>query len=149
MFLLKAIIFILVALAILTVIEMYLRKVFKIGKRDKNRQKYVNDIHKWGEITLIVGFIISYFFVINLKVEWSYLWIAFFFTVLQLFRALMEWKYPIQRGEYIIHLFGASVLVMFILIASYTDWLNRLIEFYCRSINCSIHVCISFAVVFV
>jgi len=129
MFLFKSIILILIVLAIVIVMEMGLRKVFNIEKRDKNRPKYVNDMHKWGEIALIVGFVISYIVVINLEVEWSYLWIAFFFTVLQLFRAFMEWKYPVQRGQYIIHLFAAVVLVVFILIAQYTDWLNRLLGF--------------------
>lgn len=108
---------------------MGLRKVFNIEKRDKTRPKYVNDMHKWGEIVLIVGFVLSYFVVINLEVDWSYLWIAFFFTVLQLFRAFMEWKYPIQRGQYILHLYAAVVLVVFILIAQYTDWLNSFLGF--------------------
>lgn len=129
MFMLKVIIFFLVILALLTVMEIGLRKVFNIGKRDKNRPKYVNNIHKWGEIILLVGFILSYFFVINLKVEWNYLWIALYFTVLQLFRTFMEWKYPIQPREYIIHLFGAVVLLIFILIATYTDWLHVLFKF--------------------
>ncbi|MDI2585625.1 DUF4181 domain-containing protein [Psychrobacillus sp. NEAU-3TGS] len=120
---------ILVVVAVMTVMEMVLRKVFNIGKREKNRPRYVNNMHKWGEIALIVLFVISYIMVINLDLEWSYLWIAFFFAILQLFRAFMEWKYPIQRGEYIIHLFGAVVLVIFILLVSYTDWLNRFLGF--------------------
>lgn len=128
-FLFKAIMLILVVVAIMTVMEIVLRKVFNVSKREKNRPRYVNNTHKWGEISLIVLFVISYIVVINLEVGWSYLWIAFFFTILQLFRAFMEWKYPIQRGQYIIHLFGAFVLLVFILIASYTDWLNHLFGF--------------------
>jgi len=129
MFLFKSIIFILIVLAIMTVIEMGLRKVFNIEKRDKNRLKYVNDNHKWGEIALIVGFVLSYFVVLSLEVEWSYLWITFFMTALQLFRAFMEWKYPVQRGQYIIHIFAAVVLIAFILVVLYTDWLNWLFGF--------------------
>lgn len=118
-----------IVLAIIIVIEIGLRKVFNIEKRDKNRPKYVNNIHKWGEISLIVGFVLSYLFILNLEVDLGYLWIAFFFTVLQLFRTFMEWKYPIQRGQYILHLFATVVLVVFILIAQYTDWLNHLLGF--------------------
>ncbi|WP_342599209.1 DUF4181 domain-containing protein [Psychrobacillus sp. FSL H8-0483] len=131
MFLFKSIIFILIVLAIMTVIEMGLRKVFNIEKRDKNRPKYVNEFHKRGEIGLIVVFILSYLFVqiYYSEAQWSHLWIAFFFTVLQLFRACMEWKYPIRPREYIIHLFAAVVLIAFIFIALYTDWLNQLFGF--------------------
>ncbi|MEK4487393.1 DUF4181 domain-containing protein [Psychrobacillus sp. FSL H8-0484] len=131
MFLLKAIVFILIVIAIITVFEIGLRKFFHIGKRDKTKQRYVNEFHKRGEIGLIVVFVLSYIFVLNnySEAQWSYLWSAFFFTALQLFRAYMEWKYPIRPREYIIHLFAAVVIVAFILISLYTDWLNWLFGF--------------------
>ena len=131
MFILKLIIVVVIIIAIMTVIEMGLRKVFKIGKRDKTRPRYVNKVHKWGEIGIISAFILSYFIVLSyfLEAYWMNLWVAYFILVIQLFRTFMEWKYQAQQREYIIHLFAACVISLFIVVASYTDWLERLFGF--------------------
>ena len=128
MFFLRFIALCLIAVLIMTAIEKGLRKAFKIGKRDKKRPKYLNNIHKWGEIALLIAFVISFLSLGNLFTESNlmYVWIIFFFMLQGLFRAFMEWKFAVQQREYIIHLFGVFAFLVIIAIALNTNWLERI-----------------------
>ena len=118
----KGVVFILIALVIFIVGEKWLRKKFNIGKRDKIRPRFVNNIHMWGELVLYVAFVASMFFVtVELSEEqWMSSVMAFFLSI-ELFRVLMECIYQKEQCEYIIHLFAALVLLLFVLVAVYTN----------------------------
>jgi len=128
MFFWKLVIVVLIVIAIMTFIEMGLRKVLKIGKRDKTRPRYLNKVHKWGEIGLLIAFFFSYFVVINYYFEEEFmpLWIVYFFLVMQIFRTIMEWIYAREQKEYIFQLLAAIFLLVFILFATYTNWIDKL-----------------------
>lgn len=131
MFLVKFITVLVIIGLILTAIEMSIRKVFKIGKRDRKRPRYINKFHRWGEITLLITMVISYSLFINQFPEsrWIQVWIILFFMIIELFRAGMEWKFATQQREYIIHLFFSLVLLVFTIIAYKTMWLERIFGF--------------------
>ena len=131
MFFWKLVIVVLIVIAIMTVIEMGLRKVLKIGKRDKTRPRYLNKVHKWGEIGLLIAFFFSYFVVINYYFEEEFmpLWIVYFFLVMQIFRTIMEWIYAREQKEYIFQFLAVIFLLAFLLIETYTDWINKLFGF--------------------
>ena len=128
MFFWKLVIVVLIVIAIMMFIEMGLRKVLKIGKRDKTRPRYLNKVHKWGEIGLLIAFFFSYFVVINYYFEEEFmpLWIVYFFLVMQIFRTIMEWIYAREQKEYIFQLLAAIFLLVFILFATYTNWIDKL-----------------------
>ncbi len=115
----------------MTAIEMGIRKVFKIDKRDKKRSRYMNKFHRWGEIILLVVMVISYSLFSSQFPEskWLQVWIILFFLILELFRAGMEWKFAAQKREYIIHLFFCLVLLVFAIIAFKTMWLEQIFGF--------------------
>jgi uncharacterized membrane protein len=131
LFLVKLIIVVLIVFAIMTIIEIGLRKVLKIGKRDKTRPRYLNNVHKWGEIGLLIAFFFSYFVIINyyMESEWRPLWIVYFFLVMQIFRTIMEWLYAREQREYIFQLLGVFFLLAFIMLGTYTDWIDKLFGF--------------------
>ncbi|WP_075619379.1 DUF4181 domain-containing protein [Paenisporosarcina indica] len=131
MFLVKFIIVLVIVGLIMTAIEMGIRKVFKIDKRDKKRSRYMNKFHRWGEIILLVVMVISYSLFSSQFPEskWLQVWIILFFLILELFRAGMEWKFAAQKREYIIHLFFCLVLLVFAIIAFKTMWLEQIFGF--------------------
>ncbi|MGB2991999.1 MAG: DUF4181 domain-containing protein [Paenisporosarcina sp.] len=131
MFFIKGIVFILIVVGIFVTGEKVLRKKFDISKRDKNRPRYVNKVHMWGENLILIAFIASMFFVTVefSETRWIGLGVAFFFLLIEFFRALMEWIYQKEQREYIIHLFAALIIIIFVLVAAYTNWLDLLLGF--------------------
>ena len=127
----KFILFI-VAIAILFYLaEKGLRKLLNIEKPAKNRPRFINKVHQYGEFILIGAFIVSHFYIIEhfLETRWWPLTGIFFFIVIFLFRAIMEWIYQPQQREYIIHLFGVLFLAIFIVTNLTTNWMDRLFNF--------------------
>ena len=131
MFFIKGIVFILIIVMIFVAGEKVLRKKFNIGKRDKNRPCYVNKVQMWGETILIIAYIASMFFVANdlSETRWIGLGVASLFLIIELFRALIEWIYRKEQREYIIHLYASLIIIIFVLIAAFTNWLDLLIGF--------------------
>jgi hypothetical protein len=131
MFFIKAIVFILIIVMIFVAGEKVLRRKFNIDKRDKNRPRFVNKVQMWGEWILIIAYIASMFFVANelSETRWIGLGVAFLFLIIELFRALMEWIYQREQREYIIHLYASLIIIIFVLVAAYTNWLDLLIGF--------------------
>ena len=111
--------------------ETGLRKILNIEKPAKNRPRFINKFHQYGEIVLIGTFIVSYFYIIEHFMEtnwWPFLG-PFFIMVVFIFRAIMEWIYQRQQREYIIHLFGVFFLAIFIVTNLTTNWIERLFNF--------------------
>jgi hypothetical protein len=131
MFFIKAIVFILIIVMIFVAGEKVLRRKFNIDKRDKNQPRFVNKVQMWGEWILIIAYIASMFFVANeiSETRWIGLGVAFLFLIIELFRALMEWIYQREQREYIIHLYASLIIIIFVLVAAYTNWLDLLIGF--------------------
>ena len=131
MFFIKGIVFILIIVMIFVAGEKVLRKKFNIGKRDKNRPRYVNKVQMCGETILIIAYIASMFFVANelSETRWIGLGVAFLFLIIELFRALIEWIYQKEQREYIIHLYASLIIIIFVLIVAFTNWLDLLIRF--------------------
>lgn len=127
----KATVFILIILMIFVAGEKVLRRKFNIDKRDKNRPRFVNKVHMWGEIILIIAYIASmFYFVAELsETRWIGIGVAFLFLISELLRALIEWIYQKEQREYIIHLYASLIIIIFVLIAAYTNWLDLLIGF--------------------
>ena len=98
-----------------------MRKVFKIGKRDKTRPLYITNVHMWGEIVLYIAFKAGLFFVTTelSETKWMSLVMTSFFFSIGLFCALMEWIYQKEQREYIIHLLTALVLLLFVVSGLY------------------------------
>ena len=128
MFFMKFVIVITMAFVVFTILELVVRKVFQIRKPAKNRPRYINKFHMWGESVLFSAFILSYFFVIvqYLDESWIPLWVPIFVMVIQLFRAFVEWEYQPQHREYIIHLLAVFSIMIFVFLAETTDWIEQL-----------------------
>lgn len=130
MFMVKLVLVVLVLIVIMTALEMGIRRVFKIGKRDKKRPRYINKLHSRGEITLLVTMIVSFGIFSSQFPEskWVSVWFIIFFIILELFRVVVEWKYAGEKREYILHIFWALSLMAFLFIAMNTNWLQRLLD---------------------
>lgn len=125
----KAIVFLLIIVMVFVLGEKMLRNLFNIGKRDKNRPRFINKVHMWGEIIIISLFTVSFFYIyIELfDTRWTGLIVPFLFLIIELFRTLMEWMYQREKREYIIHLFAVSTISTFVVVAAFTNWIDLLL----------------------
>lgn len=90
--------------------ERLLRKKLNINKSTWSIYVPVNTVHKWSERIIIIGFLISIWFVENtLPLTLT------FFTIFNSMRAFMEWKYEREKREYLLTLFSSINLVVFLL----------------------------------
>lgn len=93
---------------------------------DPRRIRYVNDTHKWVEISLVVlGVIVFVLFLFNLNLVWLSLFIAIS-IVGKIFRAIFEYKYEREEKEYIITLVDLGIWSVFF---------GTLLVYYINTIN--------------
>lgn len=127
----KFILFLSVIMILFFLAETGLRKLLNIEKPAKDRPRFINKFHQYGEFVLIGAFIVSHFYIIEhfMETSWWPFSGPFLFMVLFLFRAIMEWIYQPQQREYIIHLFGVLFLAIFIVTNLTSNWMDRLFSF--------------------
>ena len=127
----KFILFIVSIALLFFLAEKGLRKLLNIEKPAKDRPRFINKFHKYGEFVLIGAFIVSHFYIIEhfMETSWWPFTGPFLFMVIFLFRAIMEWIYQPQQREYIIHLLWILFLAVFIVTNLTTNWMDRLFNF--------------------
>lgn len=80
---------------------------------DPRRIRYVNDTHKWVEISLVVlGVIVFVLFLFNLNL----VWLSLFVTISifgKISRAIFEYKYEREEKEFIITLVDLGIWSVF------------------------------------
>ncbi|WP_321141618.1 DUF4181 domain-containing protein [Bacillus gaemokensis] len=107
-------------IAILFLLENLLRKKLHIPRKNSFIYKPVNDLHKWGEISIFTIYLITSFILI---VKFDYINIGYlifaFLVVLNVFRTVMEWKYDKESKEYVISFLGAICLTISFSVAIY------------------------------
>lgn len=94
--------------------ERYLRKKFDIEKRKGFIYKGANKFHRWTEGSLLIIVLILLWFFI----EYTFLLLISFYVLMNLFRALMEWRYERENKEYILTLH--SIIIYLLLIGSFS-----------------------------
>lgn len=102
-----------VIIVILFLLENVLRKKLHITRKNSFIYKPVNDIHKWGEISIFTIYLItSFILIVNFDyINMGYL-IFIFLVVLHIFRTFMEWKYDKESKEYVISFIGFICLMI-------------------------------------
>ncbi|MEY8348102.1 DUF4181 domain-containing protein [Bacillus cereus] len=107
-------------LAIVTVIivalflfEKLLRKKLHIPRKHSFIYKPVNNIQKWGEISIFIIYLItSFILIVNVDYENIGYLFFIFFIALYVFRTFMEWKYDKESKEYVISFLGVICLMI-------------------------------------
>lgn len=80
---------------------------------DPRRIRYVNDTHKWVEISLVVlAVIVFVLFLFNLNLVWLSLFIVIS-SVGKIIRAIFEYKYEREEKEFIITLVDLGIWSVF------------------------------------
>ncbi|MFE8699573.1 DUF4181 domain-containing protein [Cytobacillus sp. FJAT-54145] len=94
------------------VIEKLLIKRFNIKRRTKFIYKHVNKLHKRIEITAIILFFVSGFFVIDSYPTVYPYWIPGFFILTYSIRSYMEWKFQRETREFILSIMALITMVV-------------------------------------
>ncbi|MFP3919228.1 DUF4181 domain-containing protein [Lysinibacillus telephonicus] len=89
--------------------EIYIRKKFGIEKREGFIYKGVNELQRWVEGSILVIFLILFWFLI----DYVFHLLIFYFVILNLFRALMEWRYEREEKRYLLTL---HLIIIYLLI---------------------------------
>lgn len=80
---------------------------------DPRRIRYVNDTHKWVEISLVIlAVIVFVLFLFKLNLVWLSLFVVIS-SVGKIFRAIFEYKYEREEKEYIITLVDLGIWSVF------------------------------------
>lgn len=88
--------------------ERFLKKKYAIAKNEGWIYHPVNNFQKYTEIILSIIFIVSICFLDN-----SEMWFFVYFSILNCFRALMEWKYERETKRYLLSLSSAIYFIIF------------------------------------
>lgn len=88
--------------------ERCLKKKYAISKNEGWIYHPVNNFQKYTEIILSIIFIVSICFLDN-----SEMWFFVYFSILNCFRALMEWKYERETKRYLLSLSSAIYFIIF------------------------------------
>lgn len=100
--------------AVVVLLEKWVRKKLKISKRSGFLYKSTNKMHAWGETIILIIFLVG-------MVEFTYnessysidkYWMGLFFISLFSFRTLMEWWYARPSREYIVTFWGLIYMVL-------------------------------------
>ncbi|SES34391.1 DUF4181 domain-containing protein [Psychrobacillus sp. OK032] len=128
------IILLLVAMFVLTFIfNKVITKVLKVDKKSSFSNSYVNDLHKKIGGILSITFLVI-IIVFNMrqfespelaKSPWYFLGVLMiYFVIDQLVRAFMEWKYAINRKDYIYTLSEMFLIIIIIFVFAQTNFLG-------------------------
>ncbi|WP_144511286.1 DUF4181 domain-containing protein [Bacillus sp. FJAT-22090] len=110
-------------------------KVLKVEKRSLFSAKFVNKLHKKIEGILRITFLIIYIIFTMRQIEspeltnspWYFLSILMIYLVLdELVRAFMEWKYAINRKEYIYTLSELLFIGMLIIVCAQSNFFGMI-----------------------
>ena len=94
-------------------VEKLLRKKLNIRKRSGFFYKHVNSFHKWGDILIVISYLIISFYLLFEDKYLSYSIIIFIFIfILNIFRALMEYIFARQTKEYILTIFALLLFLI-------------------------------------
>ena len=114
MFLLKFVIFLLVLFLVFFLSDRILRKIANVEKQKGFIYKRVNKSQKIGEGIILALFFISLIIQAYSSINFEpYIPMILYLVVLNLYRALMEWKYQKESKEYIITLSNSVLFVIF------------------------------------
>ncbi|WP_052307774.1 DUF4181 domain-containing protein [Bacillus timonensis] len=111
----KLIILVLAVVIFGLISDVLLRRKFNIKKRRGLRSQWVNKGQASIELVLLVIYLVGIYFAIDS----IFFYIIGFFTILNLFRAFMHWKYEPEKKQYILYLYE---LVMLLIFAAITYW---------------------------
>jgi uncharacterized membrane protein YidH (DUF202 family) len=89
--------------------ERFLKKKYAIAKNEGWIYHPVNNFQTYTEIILSIILIVSIYFLDNLGMMFFV-----YFSVLNSFRAFMEWKYERETKRYLLSLFSAIYFIIFI-----------------------------------
>jgi len=94
--------------AIVYLFEKWLRKKLGVSTEGEGFwYRYVNAFHKWGELVILLTFIVLLAIFIDRQ-----LWVYFIaFLVLQSFRSWMEWKYQRETKAYVVSMLGILLIL--------------------------------------
>jgi hypothetical protein len=96
-------------------IDKTIRKRFDIPKQ-KGLYKQVNAVHKWGEIILLIIYLLYIFLYIaflNQPIQPQLIFV--FLILLYIFRSFMEWKYEKASKRYILSI-STVILIAIVLL---------------------------------
>lgn len=110
---LKLVILCLVVLPIGWAGEAFLHKKYNIEKRRGLRYLWVNKVQTGIEIALFVVYLVGTWF----AMDYIFLYIIGFFTILNLFRAFMHWKYEPEKKHHILYLYELVMLLIIWVVA--------------------------------
>ncbi|MFE8699766.1 DUF4181 domain-containing protein [Cytobacillus sp. FJAT-54145] len=110
-------IFIIILSLAVIISEKIVRKRFGI-KKNKGASRYVNEIHKWGEIILSIGMTIGSLMLVEYNPEAAALFFICYIMVYFGFVWLMQWWYTKESREHIITFVTGTVLILGILITA-------------------------------
>ncbi|AZB41991.1 DUF4181 domain-containing protein [Bacillus sp. FJAT-42376] len=98
--------------------EWLVIRFFQIDKQARWVYKRVNQCHRTGEVILV--FIYCLFLLFNFRfIYWPITYLMFgFIIMLNLFRAVMEWKYIRETKRYILSMYAVCFCLLFLV------WMN-------------------------
>ncbi|WP_453993735.1 DUF4181 domain-containing protein [Bacillus nitroreducens] len=108
----KLIMLVLVSIPIGMLGDSYLRRKFKIEKRERWSHS-VNKVQTGMEIALFVVYLIGLWFAL----DYIFFYMMGFFTVLYSLRAFMHWKYRPEKKQYILFIYDSVMLFLTIPVA--------------------------------
>lgn len=109
-------VFLIIAILLFLGIMRIIKNIFKI-EYEEGLYKQVNNIHKWGEILLVIlSLLVLYFisFVSTHQLEPHYFIVSL--ILINSFRAFMEWKFKKFSKKYIISILSSSFLFIIFIV---------------------------------